>query len=247
MHREAVSRLELPWYVRVALRAWRVRSVGIAVGIGTVLAVSACGSVARQDASEPTGKFPVAVNAASFPASQTLSEHTHLRIVVRNSGRKTIPDVAVTICNVTCAYPAPKGEGTSAAAFSAELNQSGLANPSRPIWVVERGPGACRYSCQNGGVGAGVAAYSNTWALGPLHPGRTISFDWTVTAVAPGHHVVAWEVAAGLNGKAHAVLANGTRPQGTFPVEISAKPPSPTWTTTGRSFRPPAGRPKRPG
>ncbi len=201
-----------------------MRSVGIVAGIGTVLAVAACGSGARQDATEPSARFPVSVSTASFPSSQTLSEHTHLRIDVHNSGAKTIPDVAVTICNVTCAYPAPKGEGTSAAAFSADLNQSGLANPSRPIWVVERGPGPCRYSCRNGGAGAGVTAYSNTWALGALHPGRTVSFDWTLTAVARGHHVVAWEVAAGLNGKARAVLADGSRPHGTFPVQISSKP-----------------------
>jgi len=201
-----------------------MRSVGIVAGIGSVLAVSACGSGARQDVGEPSARFPVSVSTASFPSSQTLSEHTHLRIAVHNSGHRTIPDVAVTICNVTCAYPAPKGEGTSAAAFAANRNQSGLANPSRPIWVVERGPGACRYSCQNGGAGAGVGAYSNTWALGPLHPGRTISFDWTVTAVAAGHHVVAWEIAAGLNGRARAVLAGGSRPHGTFAVQISPKP-----------------------
>jgi hypothetical protein len=201
-----------------------VSSVAIAVGIGTVLAVSACGGGARQDATEPTGKYPVSVSATSFPATQTLSEHTHLRIDVRNAGPKRIPDVAVTICNVTCAYPAPKGEGTSAAAFSADLNQTGLANPSRPIWVVEHGPGACQYSCENGGAGAGVSAYSNTWTLGTLRPGKTVSFDWALTAVAAGRHVVAWEVAAGLNGKARAVLADGATPQGVFTVQISRKP-----------------------
>jgi len=201
-----------------------MRSVGIAAGIGSVLAVSACGGGARQDVGEPSARFPVSVSTTSFPSSQTLSEHTHLRIDVRNSGHRTIPNVAVTICNVTCADTAPKGEGTSAAAFSADLNQSGLANPSRPIWVVEHGPGPCRYSCQNGGAGAGGTAYSNTWALGALHAGKTVSFDWSLTAVGRGHHVVAWEVAAGLNGNARAVLANGSRPQGTFPVEISSKP-----------------------
>ena len=62
-------------------------------------------------------------------------------IAVRNSGDKAIPDVAVTICNVTCAYPAPKGEGTSSQAFAADINQTYLANPSRPLWIVDRGPG----------------------------------------------------------------------------------------------------------
>jgi hypothetical protein len=189
------------------------------------LALSACGGGQRQDVHEPRGKFTVAVSTASFPTSQQISGHSHLVIAVRNTGAKTIPDVAVTICNVTCAYPAPKGEGSSAQAFAADIDQSYAANPSRPNWIVDRGPGKCGYSCQNGGQGAGVTAYSNTWALGKLAPGHTARFDWAVTAVAPGKHTVAWEVAAGLNGKARAVLANGSQPNGTFAVHISTAPP----------------------
>ena len=52
-----------------------------------------------------------------------------------------------------------------------------------------------------------MTAYANTWALGPLRPEQTAKFDFGVTAVKPGRHVVAWEVAAGLNGKAKAVLS----------------------------------------
>ena len=69
-----------------------------------------------------------------------------------------------------------------------------------------------------------MTAYSNTWALGPLRPGKTAQFSWKLTAVSPGRHVVAWQVAAGLNGRAKAVLGNGSRPQGTFAVQISAAP-----------------------
>jgi hypothetical protein len=47
---------------------------------------------------------------------------------------------------------------------------------------------------------------------------------WGVTAVWAGHHTVAWQVAAGLNGKAKAVLADGTKPRGTFNVIVSARP-----------------------
>jgi hypothetical protein len=201
-----------------------MRSYGIIAGVVMALALSACGSGARQDATEPSGKFPVAISRASFPVAQTLSQHAHLVITVRNSGHKTIPDVAVSICNVTCAYPAPKGEGTSAAAFASTISQQYVANPSRPVWIVDRGPGHCGYSCQNGGAGAGVTAYSNTWALGSLKPGRTVRFDWAVTAVSAGRHVVAWEVAAGLNGKAKAVLGDGSRPHGSFSVRIAAAP-----------------------
>ena len=45
-----------------------------------------------------------------------------------------------------------------------------------------------------------------------------------MTAVSAGHHVVAWEVAAGLNGKAQAELVNGSLPHGVFTVQISRKP-----------------------
>jgi hypothetical protein len=206
------------------LSAWRTRSCGIIAGVLTGALLSACGGGQRQDASEPKGQFPVTVAAASFPASQKLSQHSHLVITVRNSGHKAIPDVAVTICNVTCAYPAPQGEGSSSQAFAANINQTYLANPSRPLWIVDRGPGACTYSCQNGGQGAGVTAYTNTWALGRLAPGHTARFDWAVTAVQAGKHVLAWEVAAGLNGRAKAVLSGGGNPHGKFSVTVGTAP-----------------------
>ncbi len=214
-------------YVR---RAVTSRSIGPICAALAALVLAGCGSGARQDASEPAGNFPVAVTTATFPASQRLSEHTHLVLAIRNTGSKTIPNVAVTICNVTCAYPAPAGEGTDAAAFADDLQQTGLANPSRPIWIVDRPPGACNVGCQpgstagSGSPGGAVTAYSNTWALGSLAPGRTAKFDWAVTAVAPGRHVVAWEVAAGLNGKAKAVVQGGGLPHGTFAVTIHSAP-----------------------
>jgi hypothetical protein len=193
-------------------------------GVGISLALFGCGGGQNQAASEPSGHFTVTVSTASFPSSQRLSQHTHLVIAVHNAGNKAIPEVAVTICNVTCAYPAPKGEGSSSAAFGANIDQTYLANPSRPVWVVDRAPGVCGFSCQNGGQGAGVTAYANTWALGRLGPGKTARFDWAVTAVQAGKHVVAWQVAAGLNGKAKAVLSNGSAPHGTFAVNVATAP-----------------------
>jgi hypothetical protein len=193
-------------------------------GVGISLALFGCGGGQNQAASEPSGHFTVTVSAAKFPASQRLAQHTHLVIAVHNAGNKAIPNVAVTICNVTCAYPAPKGEGSSSAAFGANIDQTYLANPSRPVWVVDRAPGVCGFSCQNGGQGAGVTAYANTWALGRLGPGKTARFDWAVTAVQAGKHVVAWQVAAGLNGKAKAVLSNGSAPHGTFAVNVATAP-----------------------
>jgi hypothetical protein len=203
------------------------RSIGL---ICAALLLTACGSGQRQDANEPSGKYTVEVIGARFPASQRLSEHTHLVLAVHNVSGKTLPDVAVTICNVTCAYPAPAGQGTSAAAFSENLQMPGLAHPSRPVWVVDQPPGACNFGCAvnspggTGGPGGAVTAYSNTWALGQLAPGRTARFVWALTAVKPGRHVVAWQLAAGLAGKAKAVLADGSPPHGTFTVVIHSAP-----------------------
>ena len=197
----------------------------LAIVAGTAaLAVAGCGSGARQDANEPSGKFPVKVTAASFPSFQRLAQHTHLVLSIRNVGSQTIPNLAVTICNTTCAYPAPVGQGTSVAAFAQYLNQAGLASHSRPVWVVNQPPGLCGYSCVNGGAGANVSVATNTWQAGQLKPGQTATFKWGLTAVAPGRFVVAWEVAAGIYGKAKAVLPDGSLPQGTFAVNITHAP-----------------------
>ncbi len=208
-----------------AVRSWRTRTFTI---IGATLIaplLAACGGGQRQDATEPSGNFPVQVSDATFPTAQRLAQHSHLVITVRNAGTQTIPNIAVTICNVTCSFPAPVGEGTSVQAFAAYLNMPNLASHSRPVWIVDDAPGPCNYSCQSGGPGGATTAYANTWALGALKPGATAKFDWAVTAVQPGKYTVAWQVAAGLNGKAKATLAGGGgKPKGTFDVTIAKAP-----------------------
>lgn len=165
--------------------------------------VSGCGGT-RQDASEPSGDFPMRVVKASFPAQQRLSDHTRMVISVRNEGRKTVPIVAVTLLD-------PKLK-TQAGAFGDTSNEPDLASRSRPIWIVDQGP-------LNGDT-----AYSNTWALGPLAPGKTETFIWSVTPLKPGAHTILYRVAAGLNGKAKAVVAGGRPVEGKFRASISTKP-----------------------
>ena len=156
-------------------------------GAALSLPLAACGGGTRQDASEPSGNFNVDLMAARFPANQSLSQHVHLIITVHNADSRTIPDIAVTIT---------AGDiGTQAQAFAETLNMPGLASRSRPVWIVDRGPGPCAYSCRNGGPGSAVTAYSNTWALGALKPGAVATFDWAVTAVKAGVHVVRYSVA----------------------------------------------------
>lgn len=195
-------------------------------GVLAATGLAACGGGARQDANEPSGTFPVQVTAATFPAQQRLAQHTHLVITVRNAGRVTIPDIAVTISD-------PRYR-TSVQAFGQYLSTPELASHSRPVWIVDHAPqpppspatgnSSCGYSCQGGGPGGAVTAYANTWALGALKPGQAITFDWAVTAISPGVHEVEYVVAAGLNGKAKARLAGGGLPRGTFTVRIANRP-----------------------
>jgi hypothetical protein len=165
------------------------------------------------------GTFRVVVARASFPAQQRLAEQTQLVIAVRNAGSRTIPDIAVTLLN-----PA-NGTGALALAHDIAPNQGEtLAERSRPIWIIDRNPGPCQYSCRQGGFGAAAIADANTWALGPLAPGRTATFEWQVTAMVPGRWTVAYRVAADLSGNARIVTPSGSQPTGRFDVVISAKP-----------------------
>jgi hypothetical protein len=158
-------------------------------------AVAGCGGGERQDAHEPSGTYKVEVLKAGFPTKQTLAAPEVMTIVVRNADTRTIPDVALTVDS-----------------FATVDQQAGLADPKRPVWVVDHGPEG------------GDTAYVDTWALGPLRAGQTKTFSWHVTAIKAGTHMVHWRVAAGLNGKAKAELAGGRIPQGNFSVDISGKP-----------------------
>ena len=209
------------------------RNFAIVAVSAAAFGLSGCGGGSPQNIHEPSGNFPVAT-LASFPKLQRLAQKTRLVIVIRNTGSKPINNVAVTICNGTCNYPAPVGEGTSVEAFAHYLKMPGLAYHSRPVWVIDKPPGACPpkappsgagYSCANGGPGSYFSVDANTWAYNqPLTPGGTARFTWDVTAVVPGTYTVAWKVAAGIYGKAKAVLSDGSMPQGAVRVRILRPP-----------------------
>ncbi len=198
----------------------RARSVlhraptGLVVGVAAASALLAggCGGAARQDANEPAGTFPMRIVHASFPAVQTLARTTQLVLAVRNTGSSTVPNVAVTIDS-----------------FDYTAHFAELASAKRPVWVIERGPGAIAVppveSQEISPPGGGQTNYVNTWALGPLAPGRIRTFIWRVVPVKAGVHVVHFIVAAGLAGKAQAVTASGTRVRGRFAVLVPAAPP----------------------
>jgi ABC-type glycerol-3-phosphate transport system substrate-binding protein len=166
--------------------------------------VAGCGGGERQDANEPSGTFKVKVLKASFPEHQRLANKAVMRVVVRNDSGKTIPNVTVTVTS--------DDDAKGGAGFTTRSTNADLADPTRQLWIVDQGPRG------------GDTAYVSTWALGPLAAGRTQSFEWHVTPVVAGTHVLRWHVAAGLNGKAVARTANGQDPAGTFRVRVASKP-----------------------
>jgi hypothetical protein len=197
---------------RVLSRTLTFGVTALAISIG----VAACGGGQNDTAGENAGSYPVYVYA-SFPATQHLAQQTHMVVQVTNTGRQTLPDVAVTITN-------PK-YGTAAQSFGTLLaasqpGQPVLAGRSRPVWIIDQDPGPCQYSCKQGGPGAAASAFSDTWALGRLAPGKTVKFNWTVTAVQPGSYTIAYSAAAGLSPE----IQTRGRFSGKLNVTISAAP-----------------------
>jgi len=180
------------------------RVVSRAACVLATLVAAGCGGAERQDADEPRGSFEVDIVSASFPARQQVADRTTMRVRVRNEGSKTVPNVALTV------KTQPRQPGGAPSAFGQSVDDARLADDERPVWIVDRGP-------DNGGT-----AYTNTWALGKLRPGRSKEFAWRVTAVEPGTYTVDYEVSPGLDGKAR--LASGSRGKGSFRVRIDGRP-----------------------
>jgi hypothetical protein len=170
---------------------------------------------------EPEGKFPVQIVTSKFPNRQRLAETSDLRLGVRNIGGKTIPDLAITMF---------VDKGTDGP-FSIRLNQRGLANPNRPVWILENN--YPKLAGQTAPAGA-VAVQTNTFQFGPLGPNDQIESVWRVTPVRGGRYTLHYEIAAGLTGKARAVTADGSLPQGQFVVTIATKPPQATVNDAGK-------------
>jgi hypothetical protein len=160
-----------------------------------VLAIAGCGGGSRQDVNEPSKTYRVAILRASFPARQRLAAPARLVVEVRNASKATLPNVAVTVDS-----------------FNARSERSDLASAQRPVWVVDRPPDGS------------TTAFTNTWALGPMFAGETKQFVWQVTPVQPGTHRIRVQIAAGLQGKAKAVLAGNRVPERELTVRISSAP-----------------------
>jgi hypothetical protein len=223
--------------------------------------VASCGGQ-RQDVTEPEGNFPVSIVSAAFPSKQALAQNTNLTLAVENSGDKTIPNLAITIFTSSNASTqesgttstgttgtgttstgttgstagseggAPTGDLPQAqGSFSVRSDQPGLAIPSRPVWILETG--FPKLEGQAASAGA-EAAQTDTYAFGPLGPNATKRIVWNVTPVQAGTYTVHYRVAAGLQGKAKAVTADGSVPEGEFVVRISSAPPQTRVNNSGQ-------------
>jgi hypothetical protein len=174
----------------------------LAVLVVSVLTLAGCGGE-RQDADAPSGEFDVEVTDASFPAKQRIAEPTTLKLEVANQGERAVPNLAVTV------ETGPRQEGEAPLAFAQASDNPTLADSGRPVWILDEGP-----------VG-GDAAYTNTWALGPLGKGQTRTVEWKLTALVAGRYTVGWRLAPSLEGDVE--LAGG-RAEGEFAVTIDDKP-----------------------
>lgn len=208
--------------------------LGAVAGLGAVVLLASCGGGTRQDATEPTGNFQVQVTKASFPNRQHLSETTDLELGIKNTGAKAVPDLAVTI--YTGSGPHPQADGS----FSVRLDDPSLANPSRPVWILENeypkllGNGVTLKNVDSQPTAGSAAAQTDTFQFGALAPGDTKDIDWRVTPAKPGTYTVQYQVAAGLQGNAKAVTVDGAPVGGQFTVTIDAKPPQTCVSGSGK-------------
>jgi hypothetical protein len=139
-----------------------------------------------------------------------------MRIDVRNTGKKTVPSLTVTV-NVE----GKEGAG-SQVAFAVRDPQPGLANPDRPVWVLAATYPRLAGSSKPGGA---ATATPRTYSFGPLKPGKSVEAVWKLSAVRAGKYTVSYEVAAGLDAETRAKTSGGVPPGGSFVTDISTELP----------------------
>jgi hypothetical protein len=181
-------------------RASGYLGLGAAVLSVAALGVASCGG-SQQDAHEPSGKFKVEIVKATFPGKQKLAKRSTMVIAVKNVDSRSLPNPSVTVTS-----------------FNRNSTQANLADPSRPVFVVNTGPRG------------GETANQDTAAFGrALPPGGIAVFKWNLTAVQAGSYKIHYTVSAGLYGKAIAVDSQGNKnPGGEFAGTISNAAPHST-------------------
>jgi hypothetical protein len=194
------------------------------VAVVLTLLLTACGESSSSNSNEAAATYPVKVVTAEFPAKQRLGQTSLLRIGVRNTGRKTVPALTV---NVSIAG---KQGQSSSLPFGYRDPQPGLAQPDRPVWVLEQGFPKANGSSSPGGA---ESASRKTFDFGPLKPGATTEAVWKLSAVKAGKYAVLYEIGAGLGGAGKVETAGGSEAGGSFTVLIGTTPPNSEVTDSG--------------
>jgi hypothetical protein len=212
----------------------RLRASGAGLAfVALASALAACGGESSSDSNEQAGTYRVRVVNSAFPTRQRLGQTSQLRIGVRNTGRKTVPAVAVSISI------AGRAGRTSSLPFGIHDPQPELAQPDRPVWVLAEGSpriaGTSNPTVAGNVKNPGGTETSSpkTFDLGPLKPGRQVEAIWTLSAVRAGRYTLLYNVEGGLSGTAEAKTASGTRPGGTFVVRITPRTPEVEVTDSG--------------
>lgn len=177
--------------------------------------LAACGG-SSSDSNQKPGTYEVKVTSASFPPKQFVGQTSLLEIDARNTGEKTVPDLAVTI-DIEGKY----GEAARIP-FAVHDPQPGLANGDRPVWVL-----AATYPRLEGSNSPGGAETSapKTYSFGEVKPGKSVKAIWKLSAVRPGKYTVAYEINAGLDSEIKTVTTGGSPPGGTFVADITTNLP----------------------
>jgi hypothetical protein len=159
------------------------------------LAAAGCGGGERRDAGAGGGFYTVDIVRAQFPQRQHLAEKPTFVLTVRNTGDRTIPNLAVTVHGFT-------GHGGDAA----------QADPRSPIWLVDEEPRGT------------LTAIADTWAAGAVAPGRDVTLRWHVTPVLAGTHEVAYAVEPDVAGSGQVRVAGGGHATGSIRVRVDSRP-----------------------
>jgi len=185
--------------------------------------LGACGGEESSDANQAAGTYEVRVTDASFPTEQSLGQTTLMALGVRNTGKKALPSLTVTV-----SIAGKEGQASSLP-FGVSDRQTGLAQADRPVWVLAAGYPRLADSSDPGGA---TTSNRKTFSFGPLEPGATTEAVWKLSAVKAGKFTVLYMVNAGLSGTAKAET-NGVAAGGSFATEISAVPPDVEVTDDG--------------
>jgi hypothetical protein len=208
-------------------------AVAAAVAILSLF-VAACGDDSSSSSADKTaGTYRVKVVSAEFPTKQQLGETTLLQLGVRNSGRKTVPALTVTIS------VGGKDGQASSLPFGVRSPEPGLAQPDRPVWALSEKYPKLVGTDESAGA---ENAIRKTFAFGPLKPGETTEAVWKLSATRTGSYRLLYAIGAGLSGEAKAETAAGVEPGGSFAVRITAAPPETIVTDSGEVVEVPAGK-----